>query len=131
MPAPPEFDEEGRLYAFRFPKRKPEPVVIDRDRLFDYKRRRRHTADGRSVPVLPDVGVRRFLRDLRNRADFFTGVRDLQTHAEVEPYEPELRFGQNQKTVALAPARRARRGTIQSSGLLSSFTEDDGSGIGL
>ena len=80
----PEYDEDGRLYAFRFPRWNPAPVAIDRDRLFDYARRRRPTADGRWVRLLPDVEVRRFVRDLKNSADFYTDVRELQTHADVE-----------------------------------------------
>jgi len=83
-PEPIEYDEDGRRYAFRFPPRQPQPVVIDRDRLFEYARRRRHSADGqRPLPLLPDAGVRRFLRDLRNSADFYTSVRELQTHPDV------------------------------------------------
>lgn len=80
----PEYDEDGRLYAFRFPRSTPERVVIDRDRLFEYARRRRPTADGGPIRLLPDIEVRRFVRDLKNSADFFTGVRELQTHPDVE-----------------------------------------------
>ena len=83
-PEPIEYDEDGRRYAFRFPPRQPQPVVIDRDRLFEYVRRRRTAADGRrSLPLLPDADVRRYVRDQRNRADFYTSVRDLQTHPDV------------------------------------------------
>jgi len=78
-----EYDEDGRLYAFRFPRRAPQPVVMDRDRLFDYVRRRRPAAEGRPVRLLPDTRRRQYVRDLKNRADFFTDVRDLQTHADV------------------------------------------------
>ena len=80
----PEYDEDGRLYAFRFPRSAPERVVIDRDRLFEYARRRRPTADGGPIRLLPDIEVRRFVRDLKNSADFYTGVRELQTHPDVE-----------------------------------------------
>jgi hypothetical protein len=87
VPEPIEYDEDGRRYAFRFPRRQPQPVVIDRDRLFDYVRRRRPAADGQgSLPLLPDMDVRRYVRDLRNRADFYTSVRELQTHPDVEAY---------------------------------------------
>lgn len=83
-PEPIEYDEDGRRYAFRFPRLQPQPVVIDRDRLFEYVRRRRPAADGRRpLPLLPDSDVRRYLRDQRNRADFFTSIRELQTHPDV------------------------------------------------
>lgn len=72
-PEPIEYDEEGRRYVFRFARRQPQPVVIDRDRLFEYVRRR----------LLPDADVRRYVRDLRNRADVYTSVRELQTHPDV------------------------------------------------
>lgn len=67
--AAPEFDEEGRLYVFRFAKSAPQRCSIERDRLFEYMRRRR----------LPDEGQRQIRRDVRNRADFFADVRELQT----------------------------------------------------
>jgi hypothetical protein len=89
--AAPEYDEDGRLYAFRFARRQPEPVVIDRDRLFEYVRRRRPTIDGRSVRLLPDMRLRGFLRDTKNAADFYTDVRELQTHPDVEMYEVSRR----------------------------------------
>jgi hypothetical protein len=89
LPAEPiEYDEDGRRYAFRFPPRRPQPVVIDRDRLFEYVRRRRPAADGhRPLPLLPDADVRRYVRDLRNRADFYTSVRELQTHPDVIAFD--------------------------------------------
>lgn len=87
-PEPVEFDEDGRRYAFRFPHRQPQPVVIDRDRLFEYVRRRRLAADGREpLPLLPDADVRRYVRDVRNRADFYTSVRELQTHPDVIAFD--------------------------------------------
>lgn len=87
-PEPIEYDEEGRRYAFRFPRRQPQPVVIDRDRLFEYVRRRRPAADGRQpLPLLPDANVRRYVRDVRNRADFYTSVRELQTHPDVIAFD--------------------------------------------
>lgn len=65
-PAPPpaalpEFDEDGRLYVFRYPRTAPPAYRIERDRLFDYMKRRR----------LPDEGQRQIRRDERNRADFW------------------------------------------------------------
>jgi hypothetical protein len=84
VPEPIEYDEDGRRYAFRFSHRQPQRAVIDRDRLFDYVRRSRPTADGRRpLPLLPDAHARRYVRDLRNRADFYTSVRELQTHPDV------------------------------------------------
>jgi hypothetical protein len=68
----PEFDEDGRLYVFRYARTAPQRYSIERDRIFEYLKRRR----------LPDAGQRQFRRDLRNRADFFADVRDLQTPAE-------------------------------------------------
>lgn len=57
----PEFDEDGRLYVFRYPTAAPLAYRIDRDRIFDYMKRRR----------LPDEGQRQIRRDDRNRADFW------------------------------------------------------------
>lgn len=68
-PAVPEYDEEGRLYVFRFAWSAPTAYRIERDRLFEYMKRRR----------LPDEGQRQIRRDVRNRADFFSDVRELQT----------------------------------------------------
>lgn len=105
--APAEFDEDGRLYVFRFAPRQPERMVIDRDRIFSYIRRRRTTVDGRSVSLLPDMRVRSFLRDTRNRADFYTAVRELQTHPDVERYEPPVRI-EHRPVVTRAPDALAR-----------------------
>lgn len=70
--AVPEYDEDGRLYVFRFARSVPEQRTIDRDRIFEYMKRRR----------LPDEGQRQIRRDVRNRADFFADVRELQTPRE-------------------------------------------------
>jgi hypothetical protein len=70
----PEFDEEGRRYAFRFPRRQRQPVSIDRERLFEYV----------ATHKLPATSDRVRLRDQRNAANFFEDVRDIQTHAEVQ-----------------------------------------------
>lgn len=72
--AVPEFDEEGRIYVFRYAKCAPQAYHIERDRIFEYMKRRR----------LPDEGQRQFRRDFRNRADFFADVRDIQTPSELE-----------------------------------------------
>ncbi len=70
----PEFDEDGRLYVFRYAQTAPQRYSIERDRIFEYMRRRR----------LPDEGQRQIRRDFRNRADFIADVRDLQTPSEAE-----------------------------------------------
>lgn len=71
--AAPEFDEDGRLYVFRYAQTAPAHYRIERDRLFEYMKRRR----------LPDEGQRQIRRDVRNRADFFSDVREIQTPGEV------------------------------------------------
>ncbi len=71
--AVPEYDEDGRLYAFRYARTSPEEYTIERDRIFDYLKRRR----------LPTAAQRRIRRDARNRADFIADVRDIQTDYEV------------------------------------------------
>ncbi|HLI97193.1 MAG TPA: hypothetical protein VKT72_14085 [Candidatus Baltobacteraceae bacterium] len=75
MPAPavPEFDEDGRLYVFRFARTAPQQCRIDRDRIFEYKKRKK----------LPDEGQRQIRRDMRNRADFFADVREIQTPRDI------------------------------------------------
>jgi hypothetical protein len=70
-PAAPEFDEDGRLYVFRFARSTPQHYSIERDRLFEYIKHRR----------LPDAGQRRIRRDARNRADFIADVREIQTES--------------------------------------------------
>jgi len=76
LEAPAEFDEEGRRYVFRFARAVPEQRSIDRDRIFDYIRKHK----------LPSEGARSYLRDMRNAADFYEDVRDIQT-----PYDVEVR----------------------------------------
>ena len=71
----PQFDEDGRRYVFRYPPFAPQSYVIDRDRLFRYLRTHR----------LPGARIRSIIRDQRNAANFFEDVRDIQTHADVEP----------------------------------------------
>ena len=110
LPAPPsvaansepEYDEAGRLYVSRFKKSVPKRPVIDRDRIFEFAKKRRRTVDDppRWQPLLPTEDTRRYLRDLRNAANFYEDVRDLQTHAEirivrgfVEATTPRLRAG--------------------------------------
>ena len=73
--APQEYDEDGRLYVFRYARSAPLHYSIERDRIFEYMRHRR----------LPDAGQRQIRRDVRNRADFFADVREIQCHSEVSP----------------------------------------------
>lgn len=54
-----EFDEEGRLYVFRFPRTQPQRCSMDFERIFDYMKRRR----------LPSEAHRRFRRDADNSVD--------------------------------------------------------------
>jgi hypothetical protein len=75
--APAEYDEDGRLYVFRFPRTAPQQYAIERDRIFEYMKQRR----------LPTAGQRRIRRDASNTADFFSDVRELQYDYEVLPYE--------------------------------------------
>ncbi len=72
-PAVPEFDEEGRLYVFRYSRTAPQQRTIERDRIFEYLKRRR----------LPDAGQRRIRRDLRNQAELYADLRELQTQPDV------------------------------------------------
>jgi hypothetical protein len=74
---PTEFDEDGRAWVFRFARVEPQRYAVDRDRLFEYMKKHR----------LPREGHRKIRRDMRNRADFFTDVRELQTHFEAEPLD--------------------------------------------
>jgi hypothetical protein len=74
LPQEPEFDEEGRRYAFRFPRREPIHVHVDRERLFQY-------IDTHKLPKMSD---RARLRDQRNAANFFEDVREIQTHPEIQ-----------------------------------------------
>lgn len=74
VPAAAEYDEDGRQYVFRFARTAPRPQTIERDRIFEYMKRHR----------LPDETDRQIRRDLRNSADVYADLRDLQTHPEVE-----------------------------------------------
>jgi hypothetical protein len=74
-PDEPEFDEDGRRYAFRYPPFVRQQYRIDRERLFQYMRTHR----------LPTMNERRIVRDNRNRANFYEDIREIQTHADVEP----------------------------------------------
>lgn len=98
----PEYDEDGRLYVWRFPRTAPERRAIDRDRIFEFVKKRRRTIEEfpRWQPLLPTEDTRRYLRDLRNSAHFYEDVRDLQTHTEIrvvrgsiESATPRLRAG--------------------------------------
>ena len=73
VPTAPEYDEDGRLYVFRYARTMPQPYTIERERIFEYMKRRR----------LPDEGQRQIRRDERNRADFFSDVREIQTPSEL------------------------------------------------
>jgi hypothetical protein len=98
----PEYDEAGRLYVSRFKPAAPQRPIINRDRIFEYTRKRRRTVDDppRWLPFLPTEDTRRYLRDVRNSANFFEDVRELQTHADIrvvpaftEVPAPRLRAG--------------------------------------
>ena len=99
--APDEYDEDGRLYVWRFPRTSPERRTIDRDRIFDFVKKRRRTIEEfpRWQPLLPTEETRRYVRDLRNSAHFYEDVRDLQTHTEIRVVRgsieaaPRLRAG--------------------------------------
>jgi len=84
-PDEPEFDEDGRRYVFRYKTAAPPRYCIDRERLFRYMRRH----------ALPGPVERRILRDRRNAAGFYEDIREIQTHADVEPIEvtPPPRIG--------------------------------------
>jgi hypothetical protein len=71
---PVEYDEDGREWVFRYSRTAPQRYAVDRDRIFQYLKRHR----------LPSEGARQIRRDLRNTVDFYTGVRDIQTHSDVE-----------------------------------------------
>lgn len=75
LPAPalPEYDEDGRLFVFRFARTSPQSYTIERDRIFEYVKSRR----------LPDAGQRQIRRDVRNSADVFGDLRELTTHPDV------------------------------------------------
>jgi hypothetical protein len=93
----PEYDEDGRLYVFRYTRSAPQQYAIERDRIFEYIKRRR----------LPTAGQRRIRRDVRNCADFFADVRELQYEYEVTPYRrPEPAEGASE-VVRLRKKRNA------------------------
>lgn len=91
LPSPvPEYDEAGRLYVSRYKPVMPERPIVNRDRIFEFAKKRRRTVDDppRWQPVLPTEDTRRFVRDVRNRANFYEDVRDLQTHSEIVAVRP-------------------------------------------
>jgi hypothetical protein len=73
-PAPAEYDEDGRLFVFRYARTTPKQCAIDRDRIFHYLKKHR----------LPDEADRALRRDLRNRVELYGDLRDLETHPDVE-----------------------------------------------
>jgi hypothetical protein len=81
---PAEFDEDGRRWVHRFTRTAPERYAVDRERIFDYVKKHR----------LPSESTRQIRRDLRNSVDFFTDVREIQTHSEVVPLADDI--GANQ-----------------------------------
>lgn len=78
---PVEYDEDGRLYVFRYRTAAPAAYTIERDRLFAYVKRRR----------LPTEADRSFRRDVKNSANFFEDVRELQTHSDIDTPRNRLR----------------------------------------
>lgn len=70
---PAEYDEDGRVWVFRYAPARKATYVIDRDRIFTYQKKHK----------LPSEGVRQLRRDLRNSVDFYTAVREIQTHPEI------------------------------------------------
>jgi hypothetical protein len=77
QPEAPEFDEDGRKYVFRYPKSSPRSYTIDRERIFEYL----------ASHDVPGARARRMRRDLRNAANFYEDVREIQTHADVVPLD--------------------------------------------
>jgi len=73
----PQYDEDGRKYVFRFSTQRPQSYTIDRERIFDYL----------ATHDIPGARARRIRRDLRNAANFYEDVREIQTHADVEPLD--------------------------------------------
>lgn len=69
-----EYDEDGREYVFRYSREMPAPPAIVRERLFDYVKRH----------GVPGEIERQIRRDMRNRADLFSDIRELQTHPDIE-----------------------------------------------
>jgi hypothetical protein len=82
---PKRYDEQGRELVFSFPPPQPRAYIVNRDRIFDFVKRRRNVVVGRPQPLLPDANVRRYLRARKNAAaDFYGDVRDIQTHPDIE-----------------------------------------------
>lgn len=77
QPDTPQYDEDGRQYVFRYPAAIPQTYTIDRDRIFDYL----------ATHDVPGARARRIRRDLRNTANFYEDIREIQTHADVEPLD--------------------------------------------
>ena len=69
-----EYDEDGRLWVFRYACATPRTYQVDRSRIFAYMKRHR----------LPSESVRQIRRDQRNAIDLYSAVRELQTHAEID-----------------------------------------------
>jgi len=84
LPEPLEYDEDGRRYVFRYRTAVPQAYTIERDRIFSYMKRRR----------LPSEADRSYRRDVKNGANFFEDVRDLQTHGDVDTLPDRLRVKQ-------------------------------------
>jgi hypothetical protein len=74
IPVPAEYDEDGRLYVFRFARTLPAQYAVDRDRLFAYIKSHK----------LPDEADRALRRDLRNKVELYADLRELETHADIE-----------------------------------------------
>jgi hypothetical protein len=77
QPETPQYDEDGRKYVFRYPKQMPQRYTIDRERIFHYL----------ATHDVPGASARTIRRDLRNAANFYQDVREIQTHSEVEPVD--------------------------------------------
>lgn len=77
QPESPQYDEDGRKYVFRYPATVPRTYTIDRDRIFDYL----------ATHDVPGARARRIRRDLRNAANFYEDIREIQTHVDVEPLD--------------------------------------------
>lgn len=71
--APVEYDEDGRIYVFKFARTMPQRCAIDRDRLFHYIKTHK----------LPNEADRALRRDLRNQVELYGDLRDLQTHSDI------------------------------------------------
>jgi hypothetical protein len=79
-PEPVEYDEDGRLYVFRFARTAPKQCAIDRDRIFHYLKKHR----------LPDEADRALRRDLRNQVELYSDLRELETHSDIEALPPAV-----------------------------------------